>query len=169
MDREKGVVQTFVQHANRYELSFQTNKHTQNHKHSVDEKLRIIASTLFMDYLFFEGLPECVCVVFNCEGCSPVSNNNDNDIYRLLSCYYNFHHVLSLFITIIAITSVLCTWGLFVVQHFECPPQCWFKICDMYCCGALFPIYCKCCLKDAVRAAEAVATGGLSDEASKLL
>ena len=77
--------------------------------------------------------------------------------------------VLSLFITIIAITSVLCTWGLFVVQHFECPPQCWFKICDMYCCGALFPIYCKCCLKDAVRAAEAVATGGLSNEASKLL
>ena len=98
--REKGVVQTFLQHANRYELSFQTSRHSQNHKHSVDEKLRIIASTLFMDYLFFEGLPECVCVVFNCEGCSPVSNNNDYDIYHLLSCDYRYHHVLIIIIII---------------------------------------------------------------------
>ena len=73
-NREKGVVQTFIQHANRYELSFETSNHTQHHKHTVDEKLRIIAATLFMDYLFFEGLPECVCVVFDCKNCLPVSD-----------------------------------------------------------------------------------------------
>ena len=89
--REKGVVQTFLQHANRYELSFQTSRHSQNHKHSVDEKLRIIASTLFMDYLFFEGLPECVCVMFDCKDCAPVSSCRTTVVIIIILCPQIIH------------------------------------------------------------------------------
>lgn len=38
-----------------------------------------------------------------------------------------------------------------------CPPYCWFKLCDLYCCGCTLPVRCKCCVPEAVEAAAAAA------------
>ena len=62
----------------------------------VDDKLVMIASALFIDYLFFEGETQC-----------------------LVNC---------------------CV----------CPPQCWFKLCELYCCGCTFPCRVKCCIDDVI-------------------
>lgn len=85
--------------ADRYELAFEHKSTT------LDDKLRIIGTTLFLDYLFFEGETDCICI--------------------------------------------LCTF----------PPQCWFKLWDFYCCGALVPLRVKCCYEEVAKAAAHAQTG----------
>lgn len=74
-----------LSNSDKFQLTFDDPNNT-----SVDDKLVMVSSLLFMDYLFFEGETNCICNV--------------------------------------------CT----------CPPQCWFKLCDWYCCGCSLPCRIKC-------------------------
>ena len=96
---QKGLLRSAATTSDRYELSFENDKLT------LENRLQIIGTTLFLDYLFFEGETDCICI--------------------------------------------LCT----------CPPQLWFKICDLYCCGTLLPLRFKCCIAEAANLAGKASTG----------
>lgn len=95
----RGIVRATATTSDRYELTFE------DQKMPIEEKLRVVATAVFLDYLFFEGETDCICV--------------------------------------------LCT----------CPPQLWFKLCDLYCCGALVPCRFKCCIKEMVEQGVKAETG----------
>lgn len=86
--REVGLKRGLFTDADKYKLDFLSEKLT------IDDKLILLSTVMFIDYLFFEG--ETTCLV-NC-----------------------------------------CV----------CPPQCWCKICELYCCGCTCPIRIKCCTPD---------------------
>ena len=59
----KGVLRSVATTSDRYELDFE------DKSMSADEKLRIVATALFVDYLFFEGETDCLCLF--CKGYCP--------------------------------------------------------------------------------------------------
>lgn len=59
----KGILRSAATTSDRYELDFE------DKALSVDEKLRIVTTALFVDYLFFEGETDCLCLF--CEGYCP--------------------------------------------------------------------------------------------------
>ena len=59
----KGILRSAATTSDRYELDFE------DKSMSADEKLRIVATALFVDYLFFEGETDCLCLF--CKGYCP--------------------------------------------------------------------------------------------------
>jgi hypothetical protein len=103
-----GIARSAGSNSDRYEITFEDQ--TMN----IDEKISVIGTVIFIDYLFFEGETNCTCV-----------------------------------------------WCQYTPPFLVCPPQLWFKICDLYCCGSTIPIKCKCCIDDAVEGAAKTQTGGV--------
>lgn len=85
---EVGLRRGLFTDADKYKLDFVSGKL------SVDDKLILASTVMFVDYLFFEG--ETTCLVNCC----------------------------------------------------ACPPQCWCKLCELYCCGCACPLRVKCCIPE---------------------
>jgi hypothetical protein len=85
---EVGLRRGLFSDADKYKLDFVSDKLT------IEDKLVLLSTVMFVDYLFFEG--ETTCLV-NC-----------------------------------------CV----------CPPQCWCKLCELYCCGCACPLRVKCCIPE---------------------
>lgn len=57
---QKGLIRSAATTSDRYELTFEDGQM------KIEEKLRVVASALFIDYLFFEGETDCICILCTC-------------------------------------------------------------------------------------------------------
>lgn len=49
-------------------------------------------------------------------------------------------------------TNCIFNWCQYTPPFLVCPPEVWFKCCDVYCCGSTIPVKCKCCISEATEA-----------------
>lgn len=85
---QKGVIRSSATTSDRYELTFE------DKSLDVDEKLRIIATALFVDYLFFEGETDCICIF--CSGYCPPKPSCPPQLWFKICDFYCFGCLLPL-------------------------------------------------------------------------